>query len=85
MLLGERQGGADVEVGNVMHMQAVTMAGKHLATAEQLDLIVLRPGVVDARMADEHFKGFIGVLAVQWLASADTSRKHEVTHAADMP
>jgi len=82
--LGQGQRRANIQAGHVLRRQAAQL-GKHLAAAEQLDLVILCMRTIDLGVAQQQFQGFVGISAVQGLMVAHAPRQHEVTHAADQP
>lgn len=85
VFFGQRQRCVYVSVCNVLHVRVLALGGKHLAAAEQLDLILLCKRTVGQCMTDKYLQRFVAVLAVQLLALACAPRQHEVTHSSDTP
>ncbi|MCZ7253209.1 hypothetical protein NK293_23530, partial [Salmonella enterica] len=85
MTLGQGQRCADILAGHVLRGQVVPLVGKHLAAAEQLDLVIECPGAIRLGVAQQQFQGFVGIPAVQALMIAQAPRQHEVAHAANQP
>jgi hypothetical protein len=66
-------------------LTVVPLVGKHLAAAEQLDLVIECLGAIRLGVAQQQFQGFVGIPAVQALMIAQAPWQHEVAHAANQP
>jgi hypothetical protein len=84
VLLGQLQGGFDIHVGDRADERGL-VAREHLATAEQLDLIVAGQGAMGFDFEHEHLEGLVGVLAAEAVAANAAIGQHEMAHGADAP
>src|SRR5690554_4125860 len=63
---------------------AVNGARKHVASAEHLDLVFMRPRMVPTRLPEHQFKGFVGIAWVEFIVRRKSSAfgEHEMAYRA---